>query len=379
MYNKLISKYELECDQFYQEITSLEEQQEVLEYGLEGLIKISESIENTLKYNGVNVKSAQFIHLAVNGYIGRLGMSSIELIPSIESFNENYNQSITRISLENIKEKALRLWNKIKTIVSNIWESIKNFFSRWSKWIKEMLRVSNKQKNKIEKIKKGVRPKEEGLKVTIPSQLQYRGKLDLVSIIHGLNDNEKVSITMNERYLKEVKELITHVVEFVEDRKPDNLHPVFDSSINSATLIRIINNVLDRDLLGGKTLINDNITVKLIDIKNKLEEDKTIKVPTINQIDELRTTVHRLLNTNSNLEEGLNSFEKVKNLSINRIDNWFKRNVVSWATTKATKTLQRNFLKPVIDLARLNYMVSKATLRLIDDCLECYDLDDESD
>ncbi len=90
-----------------------------------------ESLKNNLALSPV---SSRLLSTAIESMRSRLNMADRNIIPSLESFESKHsNISATRIAIEGIGSVFAKIWEFIASIFKRIRDSIKSFFSLFSR------------------------------------------------------------------------------------------------------------------------------------------------------------------------------------------------------------------------------------------------------
>lgn len=157
----------------------------------EGLESILISMESAMQDGGLNPQAALFMQHAVQAHVGRLGLEASDVTPSMESFGGASGQAAaTTISMEGIGETLKKIWLAIKNAVSKAIQAIKNFFSK-------IFGGVSKLKTRSDALKKAVSDltDEKGDKIKVPNAntLRYKGKVDVGSVISGLEATHKIA------------------------------------------------------------------------------------------------------------------------------------------------------------------------------------------
>lgn len=157
----------------------------------EGLESILISMESAMQDGGLNPQAALFMQHAVQAHVGRLGLEASDVTPSMESFGGASGQAAaTTISMEGIGETLKKIWLAIKNAVSKAIQAIKNFFAK-------IFGGVSKLKTRSDALKKAVSDltEEKGDKIKVPNAntLRYKGKVDVGSVISGLEATHKIA------------------------------------------------------------------------------------------------------------------------------------------------------------------------------------------
>ena len=355
-------------EEAYQEFIYLSEVQEELEVTFEGLMEISNSIEATLDNGGLDPVAAQFAHLAVESYTSRMGIPSSDILPSLEAFGgDSGRHSATTVSLEAVNEKLKKAWETIKKVANSIWESIKNFFSRW-------LTALGRTKALLVKVQKrhkalgNAKLKNTDSKMKVSNSIQFGGEVDFSSINNGLKATNDTTKIMSGSYVKGVAAFMKTVGENI-------LSDDFKTEKSMAEL-GINKGLNDKAISGDKKfkIGESGIPAFSGDSKEALKGDALkIAIPSITDIGALLTNVNDLLTASEGLKKDVDEVEKVKTVTITKVDNYFKNKLTSFEATIKAKVLQRNYLKPAVQLAKHNYGVCKAALKAANTAMGHYD------
>lgn len=95
----------------------------------EGLESIALAMESTIAHGGLTPMAAQGYHIATEAYCARAGLDNA--IPSMESFGGSGSRiAYTQISVENIRERAGRLWKALLEMLEKAREMAMAFFKK---------------------------------------------------------------------------------------------------------------------------------------------------------------------------------------------------------------------------------------------------------
>lgn len=171
-----------EADQYAHEQNvfgrELDRQQDLVEGGTQDLASL-ESLANAIdeaRELGMEMGSAQFMHIHLNNVQTRYGINEIETAaPSMECFQERRARIATSASLESVKETAQKVWAWIKEQFAKFIEMMKKFYHELTKSLDFIHAEADKVKNTARRLKF-----EGGAKIDLgrtARKICYEGKL----------------------------------------------------------------------------------------------------------------------------------------------------------------------------------------------------------
>lgn len=111
-----------------------------------GLESIYAAMQDSLEGGGLSHQAASFMHIAVESYSARLGMSDVAIVPSLESFGGmTARTESTRVSMENIQKVLGKIWEALKAQLAKI----KSFVI---KFLKQVVSASNRLRARAEQV-----------------------------------------------------------------------------------------------------------------------------------------------------------------------------------------------------------------------------------
>ncbi len=111
-----------------------------------GLESIYASMKESMEGGGLTHQAAEFMHIAVESYSARLGMSDVAIVPSLESFGGmTARTESTRVSMENIEKVVAKIWEALKAQLAKI----KAFVI---KFLKQVMSAANRLRARAEQV-----------------------------------------------------------------------------------------------------------------------------------------------------------------------------------------------------------------------------------
>lgn len=226
----------------------------------EGLESILISMESAMQDGGLTPQAALFMQHAVQAHVGRLGLESSDVTPSMESFGGASGQAAaTTISMEGIGETLKKIWLAIKNAVAKAIQAIKNFFAK-------IFGGVGKLKSRHEALKKAVKEikEEKGDKIKVPNAntLRYKGKADIGAIISGLQATLSVGG-------ESIKGMVDSADDFYAVRVPRLLEAAETNDFAREALQKALTDATDGV---------DNVVLKLASVTAVMSGDAVIRV-----------------------------------------------------------------------------------------------------
>lgn len=96
----------------------------------ETLEAVHGEMERSLEEGGMSEPEARALEVAVEHLMTRVGFSKTrKTFPAMESFGNKANRvEATKLAMENISERAKKLWETIVAALRKVWEHVKSFF-----------------------------------------------------------------------------------------------------------------------------------------------------------------------------------------------------------------------------------------------------------
>ena len=116
------------------EIDDLNNKEEELTAVASGVDAVAAEMRALIEHGvGLSVESAAFAHHAINAYLCQVGLTSDDVMPSLESFVDPDDRLYyTKVSLEAAESASESLWQKVVRLWKFIYEKV-------SGWIKSLL------------------------------------------------------------------------------------------------------------------------------------------------------------------------------------------------------------------------------------------------
>jgi len=208
----------VEITQSFTEAEEAAEDTEELEEAEEGLEAIYASLEASLEHGGLDPTAAAFAHHAVHSYVNRLGMSSNDIMPSLESFGGSSRRtSATTVSMETIGETLKKIWAAIKAAVEKAINAVTNFFRKLFDGMGRLEKKFNDLQIKANELGVGEKKKaDDKIKVSSPNALMYKGSVEWAKIKEGF-ENLTTGATTIDAYITEVESIYDSLRKNLDD------------------------------------------------------------------------------------------------------------------------------------------------------------------
>lgn len=344
---------------------------ENIETSLYGLESIRNQLKTQLKERGLSPITAQFLHLAVEGFTQPIGVHSTDLVPSVESFNNAPNHSTTKITIESIEQTVDKIWNTVKEIVAAIWKKINEFIKRYFTQFGVL-------KGKVDALIKSVSviTVEKQLTVRVPRILRYNNEIPSFSgISKEINALEETTKVLKTRYIPEARMYIQSVVDDLNTLSEEDVNKKNKENFNVEKVLHIEEGHSPL-LIGDKYFIIDQGSgiPSLVDLFNKesLDADKLLKRDVMvrrAEIESLLKGVKDLTDISISTKNDIDQFQRFyfqNQGAIDRLTDKIKEAVIFMAKSRA---LRKNILKPVIQLLQHNYQVCNGAFMVAEYCI----------
>ena len=214
----------VEITQTFDEAEEAAEDTEELQEAEEGLESIYASLEASLESGGLDPVAATFAHHAVQSYVNRLGMTSTDIMPGLESFGGSSRRlSATTVSMETIGETLKKIWAAIKAAVEKAISAVTNFFRKLFDGMSRLEKKFKELAEKVAKLKEEPKKADDKVKIPSPNALMCKGKVDWASINTGFTNlksgAEEISFYITEvvKYYGELRKNLDKVASKPED------------------------------------------------------------------------------------------------------------------------------------------------------------------
>jgi hypothetical protein len=179
-----------------EEVEELQVAAEEAEADAEALGDVQELMQEAVDSGeGMSEQTAEMAEVAVESICARLGFDrSQRTLPAMESFGQTGTRlSSTKIALENLTDRAKRIWQGIWNWLKQIWEKIKGFVAgllknrgMLQKHLEALLKRADEAKTKA------LKPKEDKLKGGVAKAVSVDGKADKASALAVVASSKKL-------------------------------------------------------------------------------------------------------------------------------------------------------------------------------------------
>lgn len=169
---------EVEVTEEAQETEELDQQGEELEEDVETLESLKLVLEKSLTQGGLDTVSAEMFNITLNTVLGKHGIKTTDVIPSMEDFGDNRYHS-TQVSMEKVGEALASIGKGVKNILKEIWQQVKKLVFTIVQALKGGLvkRADALLAKAKTAEKEGWTPKEGQIKLYAASKLENEGKV----------------------------------------------------------------------------------------------------------------------------------------------------------------------------------------------------------
>lgn len=115
---------EVEVTEEAQEVEETNEQGEELEEDVETLESLKVVLEKSLAQGGLDTVSAEMFNITLNTVLGKHGIKTTDVVPSMEDFGDNRYHS-TQVSMEKVGEALKSFGQGVKNVLKQIWQEVK--------------------------------------------------------------------------------------------------------------------------------------------------------------------------------------------------------------------------------------------------------------
>lgn len=215
---------EVEVTEEVQETEELDEQGEELEEDVETLESLKLVLEKSLSQGGLDTVSAEMFNITLNTVLGKHGIKTTDVVPSMEDFGDNRYHS-TQVSMEKVGDALKSFGQGVKNVLKQIWQQVKKLvFTIVQAFKGGLVKRADALLAKAKTAEKeGWTPKEKQIKLYAASKLENEGKIANPSVL-------------GENYVKYVnvyKNMTTSYKELAE-RGIDEVINKFNNSVNIA-------------------------------------------------------------------------------------------------------------------------------------------------
>lgn len=178
---------EVEVTEEVQETEELDEQGEELEEDVETLESLKLVLEKSLSQGGLDTVSAEMFNITLNTVLGKHGIKTTDVVPSMEDFGDNRYHS-TQVSMEKVGEALKSFGQGVKNVLKQIWQQVKKLvFTIVQAFKGGLVKRAEALKAKAHTARKeGWVSKEKQIKLYAASKLENEGK---VGNLKELSDN----------------------------------------------------------------------------------------------------------------------------------------------------------------------------------------------
>lgn len=150
---------------------------------------------------GLSEDAAAIAQVAVEAICKRLGMSSQNVMPSMESFgSKNSRVSATRFSMESITDKLKTIWEAIRKAFATMWQKIKDFFAKFFSNTEKVKKLAKDLKNELTE-KKSYKQVETQIDIGASAKsLQKDGKFTVDTAIDVIANHIGLTINVNKSF-----------------------------------------------------------------------------------------------------------------------------------------------------------------------------------
>lgn len=271
----------LDVEEAYQEVASVEQDAAELEDIAGGLESIVESLEAATENGGLDPTAAQFMHHAVDAHTARVGLSSEEFLPGLESFGgDSGRQSSSTISMESVKDTLKKIYNAIKAAVEKAIKAVTDFFAKIFGGVEKLQRRVDDLKKEVKEIgdKNKTQKNKAKVKVGSANSVMYAGKVDANALKEGFNNlvmvNDTVFGDLVEESAKFYNKLSSEITDLKDEDNDDKVEKARKDVIEASDqIIKAVSKEQSLVIPGDKTVVTskkdeDEEEVKKVSLDN---------------------------------------------------------------------------------------------------------------
>lgn len=360
-----------------------EDQAEIVE-GLEevatGLEAIAISLESAVKDGGLDAGAAVFLHHAVKAHTSRLGMQDAP-VASLESFGGATDRlEATQISMESVKDTLAKVW---KAIYDAVMRAVRAAANLAAKIFSNLDKLEARAKSLADKAKALQGSPSGEVSVGGVASLHLMGKFDLTALKNGSANMKNVATKLHGEYIANAEAYYKKVADARAAANAEGGDEKIDAAVKGAEEKLTKVNSVELPLPGGRSFTYPDAGTVLIPVlssgSNSPGETGKIKIPSSADLATIAGNVAELIGELKKKKDTIKKLGEAREAAVKAMEALAKSNggdkgfFSQLGAKRAMSAANRDLQRPVSQFSAHAFTVSRATLSVVEKCINNYD------
>lgn len=388
----------LDVEEAHSEVVAVEQDQSDLENIATGLESVVASLEAATEQGGLDPVAAQFFHHAVDAHTSRVGLSSEDFLPGLESFGgDSGRQSASTVSMEGIVDTLKKIYAAVKSAVEKAIKAVTDFFAKIFGGVSKLESRIETLKKEVADIKSSNKEVKDKAKVKVgnPNSVMFKGDVSASALSNGMANLLTVNRDIFGGMVTEAADVFNTIAKQTtdligKDDESDAEEALKEIDTAGGKVIEYASKLQGKVIPGDKVFVVEakgdsegtSSKITFTDAKGakSFSGDNEIDVLTVSDMEKLLTQAEGAVKSIKDSKDDIEKVGKAREEAMDAVkkvaDSTDAKVGKVWTTSKAQSVLraaQKDELKPVTKLASHNFSALRSVLAVVESSTKQYE------